>query len=115
MHYYRLLRHGSVSTEDLPKKKAAKNWQKRFWSYVDKTDECWNWNSAIDTYGYGVFQLSYPKRQTVKAHRVSYELMVSSIPDDLTIDHLCRNKKCVNPKHLEVVTASENARRAVAK
>jgi hypothetical protein len=115
MHYYRLLRHGSVNTEDLPKNKAAKDWHNRFWSYVNKSDDCWNWTSAIDSYGYGVFQLAYPKRQTVKAHRVSYELSIAKIPQDMTIDHLCLNKKCVNPSHLEVVTASENGRRAMTR
>jgi predicted secreted hydrolase len=112
MHYYRLRRHGSVLTEDLPKKIAAKNWTDRYWSYVDKTEDCWAWTSAIDSYGYGVFQLAHPKRQTVKAHRISYELLVGPIPESMTIDHLCFNKKCVNPSHLEVVTASENGRRA---
>lgn len=115
MHYYRLLRHGSTADEDLPKNIRAANWEERFWSYVNKTDGCWEWTSAIDTYGYGVFQLARPKRQTVKAHRISYGLLVSKVPDDMTIDHLCKNKKCVNPSHLEVVTASENSRRAVTK
>ena len=112
MHYYRFLRHGSTATENLPLKKAAKNWQKRFWSKVEKSDTCWEWKSAIDSYGYGVFQLAYPHRHTVKAHRVSYELIVGTIENGLTIDHLCFNKKCVNPEHLEVVTASENSSRA---
>ena len=112
MHYYRLLRNGSPYTEDQPRRKAALNWQERFWKLVHKTDSCWEWTSAIDNYGYGIIQLSKPVRINKKAHRVSYELSVGPIPDDMTIDHLCRNKKCVNPSHLEVVTASENSRRA---
>ena len=113
MHYYRLLRHGSTNTEDLPKKKKAKDWIPRFWKQVEMGNPCWNWIGAIDSYGYGVFQLAYPKRQTVKAHRVAYQTHYNkTIPNDMTIDHLCFNKKCVNPSHMEVVTASVNGSRA---
>jgi hypothetical protein len=112
MHYYRLLRHGSTAKEDLPIKKQAKDWQPRFWKQVNKSKSCWNWIGAVDSYGYGVFQLAYPKRQTVKAHRISYEILQEKIADNMTIDHLCFNKLCVNPKHLEVVSALVNGSRA---
>jgi hypothetical protein len=46
------------------------------------------------------------------AHRISYGLFIGPIPDSLTIDHLCRVKRCVRPDHLEVVTALENWSRA---
>ena len=112
MHYYRLLRNGSTETDDQPKRKGALNWQERFWGHVNKTDDCWEWTSALDNDGYGIIQLTQPSRVNRKAHRISYELSIGSIPEGMTIDHLCRNKKCVNPEHLEAVTARENAKRA---
>ena len=113
MHYYRLMRNGAI--DRLVAQERKKNWEDRFWFKVNKTDTCWEWTSAIDTYGYGIFQRSHPKRQSVKAHRVSYELSVGPIPNGLTLDHLCYNTKCVNPKHLEPVTKSENSIRAAAR
>ena len=112
MHYYRFLRHGSTLTINLPLKIRARNWDKRFWSQVEKTETCWTWKGAIDSYGYGVFQLSYPERKTVKAHRTAYELMAGPIPTELTVDHTCVNAKCVNPNHMDIVSASENSKRA---
>lgn len=49
--------------------------------------------------------------RTGLAHRVAYEALVGRIPDGLTLDHLCENKRCVNPDHLEPVTRAENLRR----
>lgn len=51
------------------------------------------------------------ERRTVYAHRYMYEQLVDEIPTGMTLDHLCRNKACVNPKHLEVVTLQENLSR----
>lgn len=80
----------------------------RFWSKVDKTPDCWNWIGAQGRGGYGNF---WDKLTVVAAHRWSYEHFVGPIPAGLTIDHLCRNTKCVNPKHLEPVTIQENISR----
>ncbi len=80
----------------------------RFWQYVEKGDGCWEWTGA-EVGGYGYFRLG-PRQ--VKAHRMAYELLVGPIPDDLVIDHLCRNTGCVNPAHMEPVSAGENVRRA---
>lgn len=71
---------------------------------------CWLWTSAT-SHGYGVFQI---RGETYRAHRVSYELYRGRIPEDLHIDHLCRNRCCINPNHLEPVTNAENTRRGVA-
>lgn len=79
----------------------------RFWAKVEKTDECWIWTAARISSGYGCFYLDGSKL----AHRVSYELCVGQIPDGLVIDHLCRNKLCVNPAHLEAVTQRTNVAR----
>lgn len=69
---------------------------------------CWEMNGFHDRNGYAHFHKS--KHQS-KAHRISYEFHKGAIPQSLTIDHLCKNKGCVNPDHLEAVTAQENGRR----
>lgn len=68
---------------------------------------CWEWTGARSR-GYGLLAVNYRRW---KAHRLSWELFRGPIPDDLTIDHLCRNKACFNPDHLEPVTQAENLRR----
>lgn len=78
----------------------------RFWSKVEKTEECWEWKAGKDWDGYGNFFVSHTR--CIKAHRFAYEILVGSIPEGLTLDHLCRNRGCVNPKHLEPVTHKEN-------
>lgn len=80
----------------------------RFWAFVDRAgdDECWQWTGGGWPSGYGTLRVD--KRTKVTVHRFSYELHVGPIPDDLVIDHLCRNHGCVNPKHLEAVTFREN-------
>lgn len=82
----------------------------RFFSKVQKTDNCWNWIAPTDEDGYGYFKM---KGKQLRSHRVSYELFKELIPTGLTIDHLCRNRKCVNPDHLEVVTVKENVLRGI--
>lgn len=77
----------------------------RFLSKVNKTGECWNWVARVDKDGYGVFSLN---RKNVRAHRYSYEEYKGKIGSGLVIDHLCRNKSCVNPDHMETVTNKEN-------
>lgn len=78
-----------------------------FWSRVDKSGVCWVWQGGMfSENGYG----NYRRRA---AHRVAYELCVGPVPDGLTLDHLCRNKRCVNPAHLEPVTTGENVRRGI--
>jgi hypothetical protein len=54
------------------------------------------------------------KTKHVSVHKLAYELVVGDVPPGLQLDHLCCNKVCVNPTHLEPVTAKENRRRAVA-
>ena len=70
-------------------------------------DGHWEWTANKDRAGYGLFWHDGERR----AHRWAYEYFVGPIPQDLVIDHLCRNTSCVNPNHLEPVTNKENVLR----
>ena len=79
----------------------------RFEQYVERTDTCWIWHGTRGHDGYG--RLSrWKKRQYVYTHRYAYERFVGPIPAGLTLDHLCRNRACCNPAHLEAVTHKTN-------
>ncbi len=82
----------------------------RIRSKIEFTDTCWLWTAAT-SHGYGRVQWDGRLHQ---AHRVVYELLVGSIPEGLTIDHLCRVRNCVNPEHMEPVTNRENILRGEA-
>ena len=81
----------------------------RLWESVDACGVCWEWNGSKQAGGYG--QISRGHTETLLVHRLSWEILVGPIPDGLQLDHLCRNKTCVNPDHLEPVTFQENLRR----
>lgn len=78
--------------------------------YIIDNNNCWNFKGGLCK-GYGVI-----KRlgKTYPAHRYYYQKYKGIIPIGLQIDHLCRNTKCVNPEHLEVVTRTENMRRIIS-
>lgn len=84
----------------------------RFLPHVGATDErgCWPWQSGLGNGGYGV--ISYKNKQ-YRAHRIAYEVFVGRIKPGLHVDHLCRNRRCVNPAHLEPVTPRVNNERAL--
>jgi len=69
---------------------------------------CWQWTGAKDNRGYGNVKIQGHVR---KAHRVVYEWLRGPIPAGLEGDHLCRNRACVRPDHIELVTHAENGQR----
>lgn len=73
---------------------------------IDTKTNCWNWNKQIMNGGYGV-------KHGMLAHRFYYEKYIEEIPKNLELDHLCRNRKCVNPDHLEPVTKAVNQQRGL--
>lgn len=71
-------------------------------------DECWEWRGGCDDKGYGKIRSNGKMR---KVHVVMWELFVGLVPEGLELDHLCRVRRCCNPRHLEPVTHAENMRR----
>ena len=69
---------------------------------------CWEWERAQNSKGYGIVWVGGKLQLT---HRVVYEEIIGPIPAGLDLDHLCRNRACYNPEHLEPVTRKENVRR----
>jgi hypothetical protein len=82
----------------------------RFLSKIELKDNgCWDWKGSKTKEGYGRFAFN---KIMVIAHRFSYEVHKQCIPIGMEIDHLCKNRSCVNPEHLEVVTHTTNIRRS---
>jgi HNH endonuclease len=84
----------------------------RFFPKVTMAGDCWLWTGKVTPNGYGSFR-GAGSRET-GAHRWSYEFFRAEIPAGLQLDHLCRVTRCVNPWHLEPVTARVNTMRAEA-
>lgn len=79
---------------------------------IDPDTGCWNWDGHLDRGGYGK---TYHNGSSGRlAHRMVFEALVGPIPPRLLLDHLCRNRRCVNPEHLEDVEHAENVRRGLA-
>ena len=78
------------------------------WRKIKQLGDCWLWTGTRASTGYGIF---YINGKNIGAHRFIYELLIGPIPLELELDHLCRNRACVNPFHLEVVTHRVNVLR----
>ena len=107
MHYTRVKRHGSPHVVLKDHRPFADRWR----DHIEMVDGCWIWTSGTSN-GYGITSEGYGNVFAV--HRRVYCLLVGEIPDGLELDHLCRNRACCNPDHLEPVPHPENVRRGEA-
>jgi hypothetical protein len=106
-HYSRVRRRGSV---DDPVELTL---DAMLWRYIGSAEPgaCWDWQGSRTNLGYGQLML---RKKTLLAHRVAWQLIRGEIPAGLQLDHLCRNRGCVNPDHLEPVTVRKNILRGMA-
>ena len=111
-HYQQLRKRGLDGLA--PLRKQGRPLAERFEEKVNRSGDCHLWTGAVSgknspySGGYGCLQ-GEAKGQTVLAHRVAWELAHGPIPDGLQVDHICRNRLCVNTAHLRLVTCKQNA------
>lgn len=110
MHTTRMERHACLAD---PRRSAEERILSKFTKGT--SSECWAWQGPMSSNGYGNIPLETGRgARATSAHRAVYLILVGEIPAGLDLDHLCRNRRCVNPAHLEPVTRQENIRRAAA-
>lgn len=104
LHYGRWQSHGDPLATSI----IRGDDEARLWSKVDASGDCWEWIGGLTQTGYAKLKVN---SKTRLGHRLVWELLVGPIPDGLTLDHLCRNRACVNPDHLEPVSVAVNVMR----
>ena len=104
-HYRKHLKYGDATYVYV---KDSQTSTTKFWQKVEFTMYCWNWTGALNHKGYGNFSNRRKLFGSTYAHRIAYELFFDRPADDKVIDHICRNRKCVNPAHLRQVSYAEN-------
>src|SRR6266705_4138658 len=83
------------------------NFLNKIEDYYD-SKKCWIWKGSHKSNGYAECSI---KHVNLSAHRVAYAALIGPIPKGMVLDHICRNRGCVNPWHLEPVTQQQNCRR----
>lgn len=85
-----------------------------FYRRIRVTDSCWEWTGYVNKEGYGHFSgWGFGLRKPENAHRFAYKIAIGDLLPGMHIDHLCRNRRCVKPAHLEQVTPRENTLRGI--
>ena len=107
-HYKAAKRRGVLP----PKLNPEAERRRKFWAKVNKSETCWLWTGFITRQGYGQFGHGV-RGVTMRAHKLAWEWENGPVPDGLVLDHLCRNRACVRPEHMEPVTPRENALRGI--
>lgn len=114
-HYYRIVTLPRVRRRTSDQRGGPQMWTHPPRFAVDHRSGCWNWLLHKNEFGYGMSSAkNVDGTFGGTAHRRYLEFMMGhSVPDDMHVDHLCRNTSCVNPAHMEIVTPAENNRRRV--
>jgi hypothetical protein len=102
--------HRFQQVNNIPLRPILRTVEDRFWAKVDRrgNDECWEWTGHFSASGYGFFQ-NAKRGKTRPAHRIAYELHFGiTVAAELQVDHRCRNRRCVNVNHLQLVSNKEN-------
>lgn len=105
-HYRQISEGRPLATLTRHSLTAGMSAEARFWFYVDKSGDCWEWTGTKKESGYGLLRFDGRLRA---AHRISWELANGPIPPGMDIDHKCHNPSCVRHSHLHPVSTKQNA------